>query len=305
MKKVLSCCIFILIFIFSSCSPKSSAEYFATRISGADDDVFYEKSNDSSSLEIEKYVDNSISNQKTVILKEKSVDMSYDISMKRNGEVLHIYKSNDENVKCYYRANQVDLSQIVFYNQEIEYYKTEPEFRTWINEILAEYGIHNLEDYTFSCTSRILVYGDDSLSSKVQDGFHIPENENEKLSSYTFEFVKFIDGYPTTDKISVYLNMSGTIIIKFDDNKFASVSEIDINQPSVENALKNYLFESINKDKYEFKSYNINNEYVTFIGENMCYIYSIELTLIAKNGTDEITTLVDIAVYLNITNSHV
>ena len=127
------------------------------------------------------------------------------------GKLEYRYYSNQSNPSITYSlfADTGKFASIslfggtIDYNKIFEEHKTEEEYLDWIRSLLAEYGIDDLDEYTYTCET---LY----TSGYYSNSFSTPDN----LDGYQFNFVRYVNGMKTDDtaSVSIYKNSFSLVV---------------------------------------------------------------------------------------------
>jgi len=134
------------------------------------------------------------------------------------------------------------------------------------NYISSFVDISNIDDYTYSCITQVSVSTPQHDWTENRDGFYISEDlisenstEEVKVHWYIFNFIKYCNGYPTGDCITVYCTADGDIdILHYKDygvnwNDYAVFTKPD-QMDKIKKQIADYLPRSID-DKWILKSF--------------------------------------------------
>ncbi len=231
------------------------------------------------------YNSTSVPNNKSLILDGTAYDMTYDCSVgDRHGSLkFHTYVSSNEEIEVGYIDGRESFVKLIIREYELPRFSTEDDYFEWGKNILEKYGVMDLEDYVFSCRTRLLVEGKDSLSSITYNRFLVANAPNQEVADYQFYFTRYIDGYPTTDKFLINLGFrSSDLTIWFDVEQFKGIESFEIDREKVEDNLKYYIANNIRSGN-TLISCVIKEEVLAIINDRVCVCYTIEAEFIDEN----------------------
>ena len=104
-------------------------------------------------------------------------------------------------------------------------------------------------------------------------------------------FTKYINGFPTTDKIQVVFSPTiGSIAVLFSPHKFDTAVQLSPNMDSTKASINTFFTKSINTEKCTYKGYTINPENtgeqgtLTIVNGELYFMCSVSVQTISKNG---------------------
>ena len=256
--------------------------------------VLYRTAEDGSIFDIERttefdtkeYIDNSAA--KTIEL--KILDSEYTLEYENSAILpmsdlkVHVYCLQGlSNSKIFIDSQNENV--VKYFNiPHTENLNTETDFTDFICNLVGS-KIH-LDEYEYKCTTHYYSFSDLGMESKVQDGFHIC-NENERLGTYSFYYTKSINDIKTDEHVSAefYENMFILEIYDFDyqDSVYDTLLK-EIN--SVDNNIKSY-FELKVKNIYDIKNVTITSKRM-FVKNGVPYVYS-KVNISFYNNNDKST----------------
>lgn len=131
----------------------------------------------------------------------------------------------------------------------------------------------DLSQYEYSCTTGYVQDNGESSDFPTYDGFYTPQNENEEINYYSFDYTKVVNGYKTADIIGVTIDPDITdddpccvVSVGYSNHDFDNFTAINLNTQKVKTAIEEKFRSAINNDSYEFKSCEIKN--YTLVYEN-------------------------------------
>lgn len=281
----------LLILSLTSCGNEAVDSLPRILVSSSDGDVF------NTSVEYidivgKEYQDKNADNTKSIVVNGTQENVFYEHSTKSQLTDMTVYQSKSKDITCYYDKNSDLPIQIVIQNGAIPIPDTdavESDYRDWVEQVLATYGINDLSDYRYLCQTSVTVSNPESLYNDHYMYFYTDIKSNESINDRTFTYTKYCGDYPTTDRI--YVNVSHffqNVIIKFDRHQFTNDTEPPFNEEMITNAVRSYITNSVNTEKYKLDSMNIKNERLTVVDNQICMEIDVEITLLFKNSQESI-----------------
>lgn len=178
--------------------------------------------------------------------------------------------------------------------------QTEAEYREWADRMLeAYYNWADLSDYRYSCSTGVRIHGEDFSSGERYDYFYtIPEDSGreditETISSYDFEYRKYIGDYKTSDYASVHIQKDFAIGIYWGDDDFRLIESIEFDEAAARAAAEAFVWEGLTHPE-QIEKVELTDPYLTFIDGQLCCKYS--MGTIYKSGAH--SDLLELAVFL-------
>ncbi len=243
-----------------------------------------------------EFQDSEASPEMQLTLKNKSVALKYKSSwLADDGVLCSEYRSENGNIIARYRNDSGKLYRIIAEENQFNVDKnwtTEQEYLDWLKKVLADFGVTDLSQYDYSCQTHTYVWGDDWAGNDHKDYFYTVKDPTcEELGTYHFNFSKTISGYCVSDRIEVDVRFQSDdsiqVSINLDEGEFENVSEIKLDREKMIQALEEYVNRCVNTDKYQFHSYEITNETLTYKGGKLCYVYTVEVNLTGSAYPDD------------------
>ncbi len=188
---------------------------------------------------------------------DKDVDISIDSS---SGEIVGYHRKGLSSTEYYLKP---------------EIYVTAESALPMAKEIASQYI--NINDYTIVTT--------------VHD---MTQSDTQKLKEYTFEFIKCISGYFTSERIYIAITSKGDFrTISVDNIGLFKDKQISINKEMLDQSIDVKL-NAIYSDKYEY-TYNIDKQVITYSPEGDLVICSqVEVSLVGLYSTGVVlVTIID------------
>lgn len=263
----------VLCGVLTGCAKQSSADYSVKLL--ASDAGYYHADIDSDS----DFTNEDAVQEKTFSYNGESVKLKYSDSVNIPGRHIDCYTDKEESVDSLevgYYTSTGNIAIISFPDGEYvieETLTTEAEYRAWVEDYLAELmPDEDLSKYEYSCkTSYVEVEGDSSYLT--YDGFYTPQNEDDEINSYSFEYAKVVNGYKTADIIGVTIDPDITdddpccvVSVGYSNHDFDNFTAVNLDTQKVKAAIEEKFRSAINSDSYEFKSCEIKS--YTLVYEN-------------------------------------
>ena len=234
-----------------------------------------------------KYQDEDADKIKSIMLLNGNCeDVRYVESIKSDIKDYAIYSSENGNISCRYDSKSNLLTQISTENNIIPIpnnITNESDYRNWVKNLLTIYGVNNLSSYKYSCETSVAISNENSYYQYQYPYFYTDLAVNEKITKYIFTYTKYLNGYPTTDRISVYISIPNeNVIIKFDEQDFIDIPKATIDDSTIITTINSYSMSSLNTDKYKLASMQIMNKTLTRFENKVCLKVDVEMTFIVK-----------------------
>ena len=135
--------------------------------------------------------------------------------------------------------------------------RTEQDFRNAAESALAGYSDANLADLQYACTTRLIRNTENGIEQYNANTFQTAAGPEERVSSYTFTYTKYVGGYPTTDRAMVMTDASGNImLLQWNPNDFASVSSFALDPALLTQAIEDTLSATLDTKQYALTAYD-------------------------------------------------
>ena len=232
---------------------------------------------------IGKYEFNNLAEQKKeIIIKNENFKCDYlHTYLSKNSPILlNVYRDIDKNAELYFNANNEEFVGVHFYEMlNDDYVKMADK--------------ENADSYAFETAKKIASqYIDiDMYEINISESL-IPISSGENVTIYEYEFIRFLDGWPTSDRMYISITSKGDLRTLHVENVglFEGKQNIFIDSTILNKSIETKL-NSIYSKNYSY-SYEIINQTLTFTPEEQLAIISqIELELI-KNGDKHNTGVV-------------
>ncbi len=294
----LFCILLAILFCLTACSDSSkqiNAEeqpqvtlkadaFSAMHLSVSDADVYNDKVVIRTATS-ETFTNFDTEQEKILILSGKEISTNYVESFKDfKGEQANKYQSSDE--KVYFTCSE-STHEIYRIRATRDYFalpdnlKSEEDYLNWIKELLKGYGVSDLSAYEYSCKTGLTEFGDDWAGGASRDYFYQDIDPTcEKLSNYEFTYTRIIDGYVTSDKISIYISFTtDMLLVSFDQGQFANVGKIELDEMKMLETLDEYVKKCVDTEKHELVSYKVKEKTLTYVDQKLCMVCSVEMLL--------------------------
>ena len=205
----------------------------------------------------------------------------------KNSGKQYIYQSNDGNIRyglsetsdSFYIAAQNDVNLSEYDEDNLTEEKLINHVKSYIDKYI---GKDDIAQYTYSCSTSVITVNDESAWRENKSGFYISDSKNEHIVYYNMEFIKYVNGIQTADRIEVQSDNYGNIK-RFYFNKYdADWSSVAVDQTKVNESLESFLNRNINSE-YDIVSYEIQKQYLTYMQSKIYLSVDVEVTL---NGHD-------------------
>ncbi len=209
------------------------------------------------------YQDQNADATKTITMDNGRVEKLYYVeSGKSDLQDYSLYSSANKQIKCKYDSRTGNLIQISADENTIaapDDTTTEAEYRTWVEALLAAYGVQDLSGYQYACETLTRISTEDSLSTDSYPYFYMASKSNESIYTRNFTFAQYINNRETTDHIFVHISFaSGFVLINFDQNQFANDIDATLDDATLHTVV-DACFSDYLVPKYTLASYEIEN----------------------------------------------
>ena len=156
---------------------------------------------------------------------------------------------------------------------------TEEELLSQIKDYVVELIPNdNLEKYTTTCSTKIVVQNPDSAWSEIRESFSMPKNEHETVQSFVFDFRMFNQGIRTSDSIMVRCNENGDLkSVEYLDNG-VDWNSVSVDHDSLLERAKGFVVTAIS-DEYTVKSISVLSETLVVFDSMIRVFAKCELSL--------------------------
>ena len=169
---------------------------------------------------------------------------------------------------------------------------SESYYRNWIGEWLSLLGINDFSEYQLlSCET--WVDGGENVGRDKYPYLYTTSQETEKIISHTFEYVRYFDGYPTSDTITVsyeyipvsYEYSSGNTIVRFGTQSFGDVESLSIDEEALRAEAESYVRDGL-KDTYELLNIETRNMTLRCCDGRFCMEIDVRLQIVDPTWDD-------------------
>lgn len=289
MKRI--CNILIVIcFLIALCGCDNPASISDVMFLNNYDSTVFNETTCSLSYPYEQFIDDKISESKSITIGKETYNLIYKDSTTQNGARTDAFTSVDGKITCQY-DNRGKLFRLIVEDMDtLPTFASEAEYIDWCKKYMSILGFSIPEEYVYSCKTDISVKGDDCAYLDVNDSFVAP---TENTVSYCFAFTRYEDSIPTTDKIEIYMDLFfNALTVRFDSGQFADGISMKINLSEINSSVNEFIKSSIRSDR-SLKSCDIVNQRLTYIDNRLCVISTVKV--VVSTG---ITELVNVVSYL-------
>ncbi len=255
----------VLCGVLTGCAKQSSADYSVKLC--ASDSVYYNADIDSDS----DYINEDAAQEMMFSVDGDSVKLKYSESINMPGRHVDVYSDKEKSIDSLevgYYTSTGNIAFSIYQDGEFiieETLTTEAEYRAWVEAYLAELmPDEDLSQYEYSCTTSYVEVEGESSSYLTYDGFYTPQNEDDEIIDYSFDYTKVVGGYKTADIIGVTIDPDITdddpccvVSVGYSNHEFDNFKAVNLNTQKVKTAIEEKFRSAINNDSYEFKSCEI------------------------------------------------
>ena len=176
---------------------------------------------------------------------------------------------------------------------------TEESLINHINEFVSSYIDLNLfDDYIYSCSSSVAIVQSDAAWNEVKSMFYLPQNETEKVRSYSIVYRKYSKNLKTEDEIVIQCNSNGDITMFGFYNCNANWEEVSFEDERVNRSVEKYLSDNMST-KYVLAGYEIKSRCLIYANAEILLSLTVE-SILVRDG-EEITFLCELVVLPSLT----
>ena len=276
----------LLTLLFTSCNGETYT-FKRVIIMGTYDGGIFDSSTRIIDIIGDEYQDENKDKIKSIELLNGSCEnIRYVKSIKSDIDDYAIYSSENGNISYRYDSKSNLLTQIHTTNNAIPIptnITTESGYQRWVKKLLAAYDVNSLLGYKYSCETDVATSNENSHYKDQYPYFYTDLEFNEKIISYTFTYTKHLDGYPTTDRILVYINVPlESVIIKFDKRDFINIHRATVDDSTITTTINSYMINSVNTERYELTSMQIMHKTLTYFENEVCMEIDVEMDFLDK-----------------------
>ena len=238
--------------------------------------------------------------EKRLSIDGKTLTVHYDQTLytERSMGSVDYYYSDDKVISCAYFPNTGKLFNLIVKDEAIleplRSFTEENQFVEWLQAFAAQYYRENWDRYTYSCETKKRIEGIDSVGHDIIDGFITNVSENETISKYTFRFVRYIGGFPTSDEIEFrYSPQDNELVIQFSEHKFDFRIILFISKKDIEDRINAFTKEYSAKYHSSLRTYSVLSSYLTMI-DNKPYVICLLKETAEGGGVCTISIKVEI-----------
>ena len=255
--------------------------------------VFLESASDNSSFHFSDL--SAIPTEPIAQPKEETKEFEFDgkaytLRYTNSNNGYHSYTSEDGKIVCGYFGNSGLLRSITlshYYEKGQPNYADEQQYIEAVKNLVSAYYDENWDEYKYHCETRISKDG--GLDSYL--GFINPKDESEAIRMRIFCFTKYINGFPTTDKIQVAFSPTiGSIVVLFSPHEFDMGVQVSPDMDSINGSIDTFFNKNINAEKSMYKGYTINPTItgeqgtLTIVNGELYFMCSVSVQTISKSG---------------------
>ena len=179
-------------------------------------------------------------------------ELVYHISrIKTFNEIIEYY-APDGSIECQLDAKTGGLLKAAIFDDEMmplpEVMTSEENLHGWLEAWMSKLKVRDFSEYRYhSCTT----YVRDSEKSNVYPYLYTEPKETEKVVKYTFEYARYVDGYPTSDTVSVDIWPDTHFIIRLGTQSFGDVESVSVDVEALMAQAEAFIRNGLNIELYE------------------------------------------------------
>ena len=231
------------IVLLTSCSLESSSSSSSSTSGVSESEPEYKVLARSANLYITGLDEDDVIDISSVVEKFENTEAPRELNIEFNGNSYNVKYSEswvfylyDATVDCYYEKIENGFGRgtcfFIGKNGEIRYFSPDPDYDEDSTSKKEEIGVKLLEE------EDCLEIANAFLTQQIED-FSEYELYNvfySKGSNYLFEFVRFVNGIKTSDRVSVAVNLFGDVI-RYDARFLGHMKDTEAELPSEEDML--------------------------------------------------------------------
>lgn len=197
-----------------------------------------------------------------------------------NGSVVDIYFDEDNNVEYSKGENTFFVkAKGEFLKQYTSSQLSETDLLEHINSYISSYVANeDYKDYTYRCSTKIVVSKENAAWAETKDGFYIPQSSYETVRSYVIEYRKYSDELPTADSLIIHCDGDGNITHFYNYAYNAKWEDASFESKSVDESISLFLRENLSS-KYVIKNYKIDSQRLIYSDNEIRLSLTLSLTL--------------------------
>ena len=198
-----------------------------------------------------------------------------------------VYFSKDKNIE-YRKSTKFDSFTIQAKNDTVLATYTEDTLNEQLlNEAVIDFmsayiDIATLNEYVYSCTTSVVVTKPTASWKETRDGFSLPSNNTESVTTYKLEYRKFHQEFATSDSIVVMCTENGDITGFYYYEHNIDWAESVFKKELINNSIDSYIKDSLSKE-YNLLDISIESERLVYLDDEIQLAVSVELTLLDNN----------------------
>ena len=296
MKKTI---IFILLFcmvVLSSCGASDANDYKVEFSRGTKSDMFKEKyttypeSEESGEGEkFEPYTEElnpPVETTFNIGKCELTADLT-SIEHYAQGEKRY-YKSKDGSVEYRTRTDNNNFSIVSpgdgvlcpFQGNEL----TEQALIAHIKDYISAYiDLESLDEYEYKCETHFIVSSENGSGGETREGFGLPKDDTERVTSYRVVFRKCSNGFATSDKLQIFCEPNGDFDIFYYYDSGIDWSSADFDSEKIDESAKKFLNNAMVRG-YSLEDITISNKTLVYRNSEIQVQVTANLDVKYKTG---------------------
>ena len=223
----------------------------------------------------------------------ENIELTYNKTEKNFFTQKHYYTNENGTISCgfysepyngFYIYNLTAKNRIMFPDESVD---TEDEYKSWVESLISQFRGLNFErnygyEYVYSCET----YVDNKQKfepDSIVPGFYIP-SVDEEVTKYVFNYVRYFEGYKTSDQRKVEIDLSeGTTSIYLHDKSLIDLKYYqNVDKAGGEQSVGSFLERKIDKYRYRLESYEIIDATLYDINDECCILYNVTVNYFDK-----------------------
>ena len=167
------------------------------------------------------------------------------------------YISSDGNVTCDFDTVTGEPVQIITQNGVLplpDAMTSEEGYQAWIASWLSKLGMSDFSEYQYlGCETMVQVSKPNCVYNDKYSYLYTDLKEYESISSRTLKYARYVDGYQTSDYVSITFRytLGGGMLIKLGTQSFGNVESLPFDYDSLPEIAESYVRNALKTDSFE------------------------------------------------------
>ena len=206
------------------------------------------------------------------------------------------YNSSDGNVTCDFDTVTGEPVQIITQNGVLplpDAMTSEEGYQAWIASWLSKLGMSDFSEYQYlGCETVVLVSKPNCVYNDKYSYLYTDLKEYESISGRTFKYARYIDGYRTSDYVTVRFSypLGGTVMLNLGQQEFGGVESVVLpyDNETLSALAESYALNCMkNTDDFDILSTETSEMRLKFYAGKLCMLVEVEFRLWNPNEDEE------------------